>query len=80
MVVALVGTKADLECAREVSREEAESLHTALFEETSAATGAHVEELFGALSERLPRETRTPCGPRVGGLRRCLQLFLHCFQ
>ena len=48
-----MGTKADLASAREVPREEAEGL-CGVFGETSAATGQQVEELFQALSERLP--------------------------
>ncbi|VDQ05621.1 unnamed protein product [Trichobilharzia regenti] len=60
MVITLVGNKFDLDAKREVKQEEGESFareHKLLFIETSAKTGANVEQAFSvtarAIYERL---------------------------
>jgi small GTP-binding protein len=63
--VCLVGNKTDLESARQVPPEEAQSYakgRPCLFFETSAKTGTNIKEVFEMLAKQLP--TNLPQTPR----------------
>lgn len=70
IIIALVGNKLDLlenSDERQVAREEAEKLaqeHNLLFFETSAKTGANVNEVFLAIGEKIP--TKAPDSNKDG--------------
>eukprot|EP00891_Asterochloris_glomerata_P006442 jgi/Astpho2/6442/Aster-08287 len=58
MVISLVGNKADLESARQVTQDEAKSYaeeNGLFFWETSAKSNSHVSELFQDMAKRLPK-------------------------
>ena len=58
MVISLVGNKADLESARQVTQDEAKSYaeeNGLFFWETSAKSNSNVSELFQDMAKRLPK-------------------------
>jgi small GTP-binding protein len=60
--IALIGTKLDLNSKRQVSREQGQifaSNHGFLFFETSAKTGAHIEEAIEALATKVLKAEMT---------------------
>lgn len=68
IVIALVGNKLDLEEDRQVSIEEAEAYANEaglLFTETSARTGANVNEVFLKIAKKLPKTELQLASPRI---------------
>jgi Ras-related protein Rab-5C len=66
VILCLVGNKTDLEAERKVSQEEAEAYAKTkglIFRETSAKTGAHIEEIFNILAGCLPKDTPSRSRP-----------------
>ena len=62
MVISLVGNKADLESARQVTQDEAKSYaeeNSLFFWETSAKSNSNVSELFQDMAKRLPKAAST---------------------
>jgi Ras-related protein Rab-5C len=59
IVIGLAGNKADMENKREVARTDAEAYaaeNGCIFFETSAKTGANVQQMFAQIAQRLPKQ------------------------
>ncbi|CAG0886809.1 unnamed protein product [Cyprideis torosa] len=66
IVIALAGNKADLASKRMVEYEEAQAYaeeNQLLFMETSAKTAMHVNDIFLAIAQKLPKSETGPTGP-----------------
>mmetsp|Transcript_2223 Transcript_2223/g.3841 ORF Transcript_2223/g.3841 Transcript_2223/m.3841 type:complete len:203 (-) Transcript_2223:68-676(-) len=69
-LIALAGNKSDLDAEREVDRETAQAYADEmgiLFMETSAKSGQNVNEIFHAIAERLPKQSKEDEDKSKGG-------------
>ena len=80
MVISLVGNKADLESARQVTQDEAKSYaeeNGLFFWETSAKSNSNVSELFQDMAKRLPKAASAAPAqvPSAANDSQCLWVF-----